>query len=102
MGRDGTATTVTTVTAGKDPERVKDYLLSAAAVVAATATYLTSATGGDAVGRTRTALLVLGAVLAGATVVIGALQQRRTQRRLRTAEQVAVDAEAELMLTLNG
>jgi hypothetical protein len=85
-----------------DPERVRDYLLTVAAVVAATATYVTSATGGDAVGRTRTALLVLGAVLAGATVIIGALQQRRTQRRLRTAEQVAVDAEAELMLTLNG
>ena len=93
---------MTTTRTGQDPERVKEYLLTSVAVALATATYVVSATGGDAVGRTRTALLVLGAVLAGATVLVGALQQRRTQRRLRTAEQVAVEAEAELMLTLNG
>jgi hypothetical protein len=77
-------------------------MLTAAAIAAAAGAYLTSAASGDARGRAHLALLVLGAVLAGATVLIGALQQRRTQRLLRTAEQVAVDAEAELMLTLNG
>lgn len=102
VGRVSTTTTAGSAPAGRDPDRFKGGLLTAAAIGAAAAAYLTSAASGDAHGTTHTVLLVLGAVLAGTTVLIGALQQRRTQRRLATAEQVAVDAEAELLLTLNG
>lgn len=84
------------------PERVRGGLLTGGAIAAATAAYVTSAASGDAHGSAHTALLAVGAVLAGTTVLLGALQQRRTQRRLSTAEQVAVEAEAGLMLTLNG
>jgi hypothetical protein len=80
----------------------RDALLTAGAIAAAVAAYVVSASSGTARGRAHTVLLVLGALLAGTTVLLGALRERRTQRRLRTAEQVAVEAEAELMLTLNG
>jgi hypothetical protein len=102
VGRVSATTTSGSVQAGRDPDQLKSTLLTAGAIAAAAAAYVTSAASGDAEGRTHTVLLVVGAVLAGTTVLLGALQQRRTQRRLATAEQVAVEAEAELMLTLNG
>lgn len=82
--------------------RRRRALVAAAAVASAVGAYVVSAEAGTARGGARVALLALGAALAGLTVAVGALQQRSTQRRLRTAEQVAVDAEAALMLTLNG
>ncbi|HET8616297.1 MAG TPA: GAF domain-containing protein [Actinomycetales bacterium] len=83
-------------------QRVLGVALSAGAVVAAVATYLLSAQAGQTSGSTRTWLLTLGAVTTAATIVLGAIQHRLTDRRRRTAEQVAVEAEAELALTLNG
>ena len=102
VGRVSATSTSGQAQGGRDPDQIKGTLLTAGAIAAATAAYVTSAASGDAQGTKQTVLLVIGAVLAGTTVLLGALQQRRTQRRLATAEQVAVEAEAELMLTLNG
>lgn len=76
--------------------------LTVLAVVSAVGAYVLSAQAGRAFGPDRTRLLVLGAVLTGLTIALGGAQQYRTQRRRRTAEQVAVEVEAELILTLNG
>jgi 4-amino-4-deoxy-L-arabinose transferase-like glycosyltransferase len=83
-------------------QRVLGIALSAGAVVAAVATFLLSAQAGQASGRARTWLLALGAASTAATILLGAVQHRLTDRRRRTAEQVAVEAEEELALTLNG
>jgi hypothetical protein len=87
-----------------DRLRVKwiGVLLNAAAVASAAGAYLLSAEAGRASGDQRTRLLAAGAVLAGATVLFSVLQQVRVARQRRTAEQVAVEAEEELTLTLNG
>lgn len=77
-------------------------VLNGAAVICAAAAYVVAAQAGRASGDDRTRLLFAGALLAGGTVLFGVLQQLRTARRLRTAEQVAVDAEEELTLALNG
>jgi putative methionine-R-sulfoxide reductase with GAF domain len=77
-------------------------LLNAAAVVSAAGAYLLSAEAGRTTGADRTRLLVLGAVLAAAVVAAGVLKQLRDARRIRTAEQVAIDAQEELVTTLNG
>jgi hypothetical protein len=66
------------------------------------ATFLLSAQASRSSGGARTWWLVLGAVSTAATIVLGADQHRLTERRRRTAEQLAVDAEEELALTLNG
>jgi hypothetical protein len=83
-------------------QRVLWIVLSAGAVVAAVATFLLSAQAGQSSGSTRTWLLTLGAASTATTIVLGALQHRLTDRRRRTAEQVALEAEEELALTLNG
>lgn len=77
-------------------------MLSAGAVLAAVATFLLSAQAGQTTGSARRWLLTLGAASTAATIVLGAVQHRLTERRRRTAEQVAIEAEAELALTLNG
>ncbi len=73
-----------------------------AAVASAAGAYLLAAAAGRAGDGHRVRLLLLGALLAGATVGLGVLQQWRTGRRLRTAEQVAIEAAEDLTLTLNG
>ncbi len=83
-------------------QQVLGVLLSAGAVVSAVATYLLSAQAGRSAGSGRTWLLALGAATTATTIVLGAVQHRLIDRRRRTAEQVAVDAEEELALTLNG
>lgn len=77
-------------------------VLTVLAVASAVGAYVLSAQAGRASASDRTSLLVLGAALTGVTIMLGGLQQHRTQRSRRTAEQVAIDAEAELILTLNG
>jgi hypothetical protein len=83
-------------------QRRLSIALSAGAVVAAVATFLLSAQAGQSSGGARTWWLSLGAASTAATIVLGAVQHRLTDRRRRTAEQVALEAEEELSLTLNG
>jgi hypothetical protein len=83
-------------------QRVVGVALSAGAVVAAVATFLLSAQASQTSGTMRAWLLSLGAASTATTIVLGAVQHRLTDRRRRTAEQVAVEAEEELALTLNG
>lgn len=83
-------------------ESVLGTVLTSLAVAAAVGAYVMAALAGRAYGPGRTRLLLLGAVLTGLTIVLGGAQQYRTERRRRTAEQVAIDVEAELILTLNG
>jgi hypothetical protein len=77
-------------------------LLNVAAILSAAGAYVLAAVAGTSTGDERVRLLVFGALLAGATVGLGALQQLRTARRVRTAEQVAIEAREDLTLTLNG
>lgn len=76
-------------------------LLVSAAVAAAVGAYLVNSALGPAAGSHRRYLLLLGGGLTGATILLGAAQQYRTNRRLHNAEQVAVEAEEDLTLTLN-
>jgi hypothetical protein len=57
---------------------------------------------GTSTGRRRTLLLVLGATLTGLSLFLAAFEGWRRDRARRTALQVALDAEENLMLTLNG
>jgi hypothetical protein len=77
-------------------------LLNLFTVVAAAGAYLLSAQAGESTGATRRRLLVAGALLAASVVGAGVLKQLRDARRIRTAEQIAVDAQEELGTTLNG
>lgn len=83
---------------------VKSHVLGAllvtGAVAAAVGAYLVNSSLAGA-GSRRRFLLLLGGGLTAATILFGAAQQYRTNRRLRSAEEVAVDAEEELTLTLN-
>ncbi|GAA4355838.1 GAF domain-containing protein [Angustibacter luteus] len=82
--------------------RASGLALTSTAVVAAMATFLVSAQAALTRGQTRTWLLAVGAVLAGIAVLTNLLQQQRFRRQRQTLEQVAVDAEAALTLTING
>jgi hypothetical protein len=83
-------------------QRALGVALSAGAVASAVATFLLSAQAGESTGHARAWWLGFGAATTGLTIVLGAVQHRLTDRRRRTAEQVAVEAEEELALTLNG
>lgn len=87
---------------GRFPAGWIGVLLNAAAVVSAAGAYLLSAEAGQARGAERTRLLILGAACAAAVVAAGVLKQLRDARRIRTAEQIAIEAEAALVTTLNG
>lgn len=76
-------------------------LLVVGAVGAAVGAYLVSSSLGPAVGSRRRWLLLLGGGLTAATILLGAAQQYRTSQRLKTAEELAVEAEEELTVTLN-
>ena len=84
------------------PARWVGGLLNAVAVISAGGAYVLSAEAGRFTGVERTRLLVFGALLAAAVVAATGLKQLRDARRIRTAEQVAVDAQEELVATLNG
>ncbi len=75
-------------------------LLVLAAVTAAVGAYLVNSSLAGA-GSRRHWLLALGGALTAATILLAAAQQYRTSRRLATAEEVAVEAEEELTVTLN-
>ena len=77
-------------------------VLNVAAVLAAIGAYVLSAQAGDAAGRDRVWLLVAGGACVALTVLAGAAKQLRDAWRVRSAEQVAVDAEEELGTALNG
>src|SRR5438105_3288565 len=79
--------------------RAVDAALTAASVLAATLGFLCGASAGRASGATRTWLLAAGAALAGAGVVAGAWQRWREAARLRSARQVAEDAQVDFALT---
>lgn len=76
--------------------------LNLVAAVAAVGAYVSSAQAGVADGGRRTSLLLLGALCTALVVAGGAAKQLRDARRLRTAAQIAVDAEEELGTALNG
>lgn len=75
-------------------------LLILGAVAAGVGAYLVNSALAAA-GSRRRMLLVVGGTLTALTILFGAAQQYRTSRRLKTAEEVAVEAEEELTLTLN-
>ena len=75
-------------------------LLIVGTVIAAVGAYLVNSLLSSA-GSRRRWLLVLGGALTAATILLAAAQQYRTNRRLQTAEEVAVEAEEELTVTLN-
>jgi hypothetical protein len=77
-------------------------LLNVLGVVAAGSAYLLSAFAGDNEGVARWVLLGLGACAAAGAVAVGALIQRRDRKRIRGAEQAAIDAQEQLTITLNG
>lgn len=77
-------------------------LLNALAVVAAAAAYLFSQLAGDTDGGRRVILLALGVLTAAVVVVVNLVIQRRDRRRIRSAEEAAVDAQGALTTTLNG
>ncbi|MDQ3112514.1 MAG: GAF domain-containing protein [Actinomycetota bacterium] len=77
-------------------------LFNALAVAAAVAAYLFAALAGDADGNRRVALLGLGALTAAVVVVVNLAIQRRDRRRIRSAEDAAVEAQEALTTTLNG
>jgi len=84
---------------------VESHLLGAllvfAAVAAAVGAYVVNSAVGPAAGSHRRYLLLIGGALTATTILLGAAQQYRTSQRLKTAEQVAVEAEEDLTLTLN-
>ncbi|MEP6462433.1 MAG: GAF domain-containing protein [Frankiaceae bacterium] len=75
-------------------------LLIVGAVTAGVGAYLVNSSLAGA-GSRRRLLLLLGGALTAATILLAAAQQYRTSQRLKTAEEVAVEAEEELTLTLN-
>ncbi len=77
-------------------------LLNLLAVAAAGGAYIFSAEAGVAHAGRRMLLLALGAVLTGVVVGCGALKQIRDARRIRSAAQIAIDAEEVLGTALNG
>ena len=79
-----------------------DAAIGFVAVAAAIGAYVLSAIAGTESGSRRAALLIFGAVLAGVVVLMGLVSKVRDARRLRSAEQVAVDAEAALESALSG
>ncbi len=76
-------------------------LLIVGAVTAAVGAFVVNSALGPAAGPRRHWLVLLGGSLTAATILLGAIQQHRTSRRLKTAEEVAVEAEEDLTLTLN-
>jgi hypothetical protein len=82
--------------------RAVDVVLAGMAVGAAIGAYVLSAYAGSATGSRRTTLLVFGAVLAGVVVLVGAVNKVLDARRLRTAERIAIDAEAAFGSALSG
>ena len=76
--------------------------LTAGAAGLAIAAFLCGAAAGKADGGRRTWLLLAGAVFVGLGVVAGGLQRRRDSVRVKTATQVAEEAQEEFGLTLNG
>jgi GAF domain len=75
-------------------------LLIVGAMTAAVGAYLVNSSLAGA-GSRRRWLLALGGGLTAATILLAAAQQYRTNRRLKTAEEVAVEASEDLTLTLN-
>lgn len=83
-------------------ERRSGLLLNVLAVGAAAGAPVLASQAGREDGTGRNALLAGAALCAALVVLLGLLIQRSDRRRIATAEQVAVDAEAELAKTLNG
>lgn len=79
-----------------------ELVIGAVAVGAAIGAYALSAVAGTETGSRRTTLLTFGALLAGVVVLMGLISKLRDARRLRSAEQIAVDAEAALESALSG
>ena len=66
--------------------RVADAVLTALAVAAAVGAFLVSVSAGTAEGGRRLVLVGAGAALTGLGIVLAAVQRRRTERALHTAE----------------
>lgn len=77
--------------------RLRSIGLTGLAIIAGAGAYLSASVAGVSTGAGRRWLLLLGALLTAATLLL----QRRTDRGRRTAEQVALEAEEALTLTLN-
>lgn len=82
--------------------RRSTHLFNGLAVLAAVAAYLLAALAGDADGGRRVLLLGLGALTAAVVVVVNLVIQRGDRRRIRSAEEAAVEAQEALTTTLNG
>ena len=77
-------------------------VLTAVAALCAGGAFVIGVLAGAASGGGRVALLLLGATLAAAGIGLAAVDRIRSDRARRTAEQVALDAQEDLTLTLNG
>ena len=82
--------------------RAADAVLTGMTAVSAMLAFLCGAIAGRAWGSLRLSLLVVGAVFAGGGALAAAIQRRRDAALVRSARQVAEDAQVEFALTLNG
>jgi hypothetical protein len=77
-------------------------VLRGGAALATVGAFVVGVEVGTSTGRRRTLLLALGATLTFASLALAAFEGWRRERARRTALEVALDAEENLMLTLNG
>ena len=77
-------------------------VLRSLAALSAVGAFVVGVDVGEASGRRRGVLLLLGSALTGAGILLAALEGWRRDRARRTALEVALDAEENLTLTLNG
>jgi hypothetical protein len=77
-------------------------VLRGIAALSAVGAFVVGVEVGAASGRRRTVLLAVGATLTAAGILLAALEGWRRDRARRTALEVALDAEENLTLTLNG
>ena len=91
-----------TGTAGRADRRPTVNALNTVAVLGAAGAPILGALSGQASGAGRLALVVGAGLCSALVVAVSGLIQRRGRRRVRTAEQVAVEAEVELATALNG
>ncbi|NUT46970.1 MAG: GAF domain-containing protein [Saccharothrix sp.] len=81
--------------------RLVDHLLLVGASVVSAGSFAIGVLAGSATGTSRVLLIVAGSVLAVAAIVLGAWEKRRANRAQRSLEQIALDAEENLTVTLN-
>jgi hypothetical protein len=83
-------------------QRRVNVVLTGLAVAAAVSAWVSGVEAGGSSGRRRLVLLIVGGCLTGSGIVLASIQRWRSEQARRTAEQVALETEEELSVTLNG